>query len=150
MSLKEKIANDLKAGLKNQDKALVKTLRLLQAAVKNKEIERRPDPIREEDVLETIRKQIKQSKESLDSYKKADYRQQAEEEEYSLSVFQSYLPKAMSEEELKPLIQEVIFELKPESPKDMGRVMKEALARSKGAADGKLLSQLVRERLQNL
>ena len=148
-SLREKIADDLKAGLKSRNKPLVKALRMLQAAIKNKEIELRPEPVRDGDILDTVKKQVKQSRESLEAYEKADYKQQAEEERYSLSALQSYLPKALSEEELQSLIQNVISELKAESLKDMGRVMKEAMVRAKGAADGKRLSGLVRERLQN-
>ncbi len=148
MNLKDKISNDLKASLKKGDRPLANALRLLQAAIKNREIERRPEPLREEDILGAIKKQAKISQESLEGYKKAGYERQAAEEARSLSAIQAYLPKAMPESELKSLIQEVISELKAESLKDMGRVMQEALARSKGRAGGRELSALVRERLQ--
>ena len=151
MSLKEQILKDVVNGVKGKDKNLLKTLRFLQAAIKNKEIEMRPDALKDQDVVTVIKKQVKQIQESVDFYKKAEgYQAQAEEEEYNLSVLRGYLPKQVSEEKLKTIVQEVIKELKPESMKDMGSVMKAAMAKAKGGADAKLLSQMIRDQLQNL
>ncbi len=151
MSLKEKILKDLVNGVKSKDKKLLKSLRFLQSAIKNKEIELRPKDLNDEDIIAVIKKQVKQIQESIGFYKKAEgYKAQAEEEEYNLSVLRGYLPEQISEEKLKAIVQEVIKELKPTSMKDMGSVMKASMAKTKGGADAKLLSQMVKSQLQNL
>ncbi len=151
MSAQEKILKDIKSSVKNKEKKVLKVLRFLQAAIKNKEIELRPNPLKDEDVLAVIKKQVKQIQESIECYKKAEgHQEQVEEEEYNLSVVRKYLPEQISEEKIKSIVQEVINELKPESMKDMGSVMKASMAKAKGGADAKLLSQIVRDHLQNL
>ena len=150
MSLKEKILNNLNVAIKGQDKKKLKVLRLLQSAIKNKEIELRPNPIKDEDVLSVIKKQTKQVQESLEAFQKAGYKEQSEEEEYNLSVLKEYLPEELSEDKIKTIVQEVIKESKAQSLKDMGQVMKLAMAKAKGGADGKLLSQIVKDLLQKI
>ena len=88
--------------------------------------------------------------ESLEAYKKADYKDQTQEEEYNLSVLKAYLPQELSVEKIQVLVREAITESKASSPKDMGAVMKLAMTKSQGAADGKTLSQMVKEELQKL
>ena len=151
MSLKEKILQDMKSALKNRDPLRLKSLRFLQAAIKNKEIELRPDPIQEKHVLEVIKKQIKQTKESIQHLKEdASYKDRLEEEQNHLSLLEKYLPKPLSSQELQKILEEVIAETKPQSQKDMGQVMKMFIAKTEGKAEGKLLSQMTRERLKNL
>ena len=150
MPLKDKILKDIKEQVKARDMARVKVLRFLSSALKNKEIELRPKPLTEQDVLAVIKKQIKQTKESLEHYKSAGYTKQASEDEFQLSVLQAYLPKALSEEELKTMVQQSITETKASSPRDMGQVIKAVMAKAKGSADGKLLSQIVRQELAKL
>ena len=150
MTLKEQILKDLADSMKKQDRDRVKVLRLLQSSVKNKEIELRPEPLTDSHIVDVLKKQLKQGKESLEHYKKADYKEQASEEEFQLSVLESYLPKALSLEELTQIVNQVILEIKAQSLKDMGPVMKAALSKAKGFADGKILSQIVREKLSKL
>lgn len=150
MSLQDQISQDLAVCIKKRDLARVKVLRFLQAGIKNKAIELRPDPLNEDHIFGVLRKQIKQVKESLEHYQKAGYTDQACEEEFQLSVLQAYLPKTLSEEELKNIVNKVIGELEAQSVKDMGSVMKAVLAQTKGAADGQKLSQIVREELLKL
>lgn len=150
MSLKQKILDDLKACLKKQDKKRLNTLRLLQSAIKNKEIELRPNDIKDEDVLSVIKKQSKQVQESLDCYKLAGYKEQTEQEQYNLAVLKSYLPEELSKQKIVAIVQEAIKESGAQSLKDMGAVMKIAMSKSKGAIDGKFLSQTVREHLQKI
>ncbi|MGI9548740.1 MAG: GatB/YqeY domain-containing protein [Bdellovibrionales bacterium] len=151
MSLKEQILKDLKEGLKNQDKKLLKALRFLQASIKNKEIEMRPKPLKEEDVLAVLKKQVKQVQESIEGYKQSEeHKAQAEEEEYNLAVLKRYLPEQLSSDQLKTLVEKVIQELKPSSMKEMGSVMKACMEKAKGGADAKLLSQMIRDHLQKL
>ena len=151
MSLKEKVLQDMKSALKERDSMRLKTLRFLQAAIKNKEIELRPEPIQERHILEVIKKQIKQTKESIQHYEvDPGYKERLEEEQNHLSLLEEYLPKALSLKELQKILEEVVEEAKPQSLKDMGQVMKAFIAKTKGKAEGKLLSQMVRERLKNL
>lgn len=136
--------------MKGRDMARLKVLRFLRSAIKNKEIELRPKPLIDEHVIGVIKKQIKQSQESLEHYKKADYKNQVKEEEFQLSVLESYLPQALSKEETKKIVQQTIAKIKAQSLKDMGNVMKAVMAKAKGAIDGKMLSQIVREELSKL
>ena len=150
MLLKDQIAKSMKDSMKEKDMARVKVLRFLNSAIKNKEIELRPESLTDHHIVGVLQKQIKQIKESLEHYKKAGYRDQASEEEFQLSVLESYLPKSLSEKELKQIVSQVIAELKPQSLKDMGSVMKTTMAKARGLVDGKLLSQIVREELSKL
>lgn len=151
LSLKEKIVQDMKEALKNKEAKRLKTLRFLQAAIKNKEIELRPESIKGEQVLSVIKKQIKQIKESIEHYKNVSaYKHSLEEEQFNLSLLQEYLPKAPSIEELKKQLEEVMADLKPQSLKDMGKVMKALVSKTGGVADGKQLSEMVKNRLENL
>lgn len=150
MSLKEKILKDREKAMKEQDKDRLKVLRFLYSAIKNKEIEVRPDSLTDEQVIGVVKKQIKQVKESLEHYKKAEYKEQAKEEEFQLSVLESYLPQSLAPEELRKIVCQTIVELKAQSPKDMGSVMKTAMGKAKGSADGKILSSIVREELSKL
>ena len=150
MSVQDQISNDLAACVKKRDLARVKALRFLQSGIKNKAIALRPEPLNEDHIFSVLRKQIKQVKESLEYYKKAGYTDQVHEEEFQLSVLESYLPKAVSDEELKTIIRTVIKELKAQSMKDMGSVMKAVLAQTKGQVEGQKLSQLVRKELSNI
>ena len=136
--------------MKSRDMNRVKVLRFLHSAIKNKEIEIRPEPLTDDQVVGVLKKQIKQIKESLEHYKKAEYMKQVEEERFQLSVLESYLPDSLSEKELKPVVNQVIEELKAQSIKDMGIVMKTVMIKTKGSADGGLLSQIVRKELSKL
>ena len=150
MSLRDQILKNMESAMKDRDMPRVKVLRFLNSAIKNKEIDLRPEPLTEDHIIGVLKKQIKQINESLEHYKKAGYTKQAGEEEFQLSVLESYLPKALSEEELGEIVSQVISELKARSLKDMGSVMKASMAKAKGSADGKLLSQIVRGELSKL
>ena len=150
MSLKERILKELSASMKQRDTARVKVLRFVNSAIKNKEIEIRPKDLTDEHVISVLKKQIKQIKEALEHYKKAGYVDRVQEEEFQLSVLQSYLPKSLSSEALKKIVLEVIVESQASSIKDMGAVMKGVIEKTKGSADGQQLSQMVREELSRL
>lgn len=150
MALKEQILKDLNQSIKAQDKSRIKVLRYLTSEIKNKEIELRPSSLTDVHTTGVIKKQIKQTKESLEHYKKADYKENVEEESFQLSVLKSYMPAELSHEELEQLVDQAISETKAVSLKDTGVVMKTAMAKSKGSADGKRLSQIVREKLSKI
>ena len=151
MSLKDQITKETITAAKAKDLKKVKVLRFLQAAIKNKEIALRPEKINEQTILSVIKKEIKQTQESLEYYKKAEgYESDIAEEEYKLNLFQAYLPEPLSESQIKSLIEESIEKIKATSLKDMGQVMKYVMTQSQGAVDAKVLSEMIRNRLQNL
>lgn len=150
MILKEKILKELASAMKNRDLEALKTLRLLHSGIKNKEIERRPQELKDSDVLAVLKKQIKQTKESLEYFEKAQREDEIQKNKQELHVLSAFLPKAPTKEELKELVLAIIKEKKAQSLKDMGAVMKEAVSRTGGLAEGRLLSEIVRAELSRL
>lgn len=146
MPLIEKIEEDFKNALKAGQKERVSVLRLLKAALKNKEIEF-GRPLSEEDYLSVISSQIKQRKDSITQYEKAGRSDLVETERLELEILSSYLPRQLSPEEVDQLIRETIRETGAKGLKDMGMVMKALMPKVKGAADGKLINQRVKELL---
>ena len=147
MTMKETILNDMKNALKAQDAVRLSALRFLQAAIKNKEIELRPKPIADQDVIAVIKKICNQHKDSIEQYGKAGRQDLVDQEKAQLSVAEGYLPTQMSREELERVIASVIAETKASSMKDMGAVIKATMAKTAGTADGKLISELVKSKL---
>ena len=147
MEIREKIMADMKTAMRDKDQVRLDTIRFLQAAIKNKEIENRPNPLTNDDVLAVIKKSVKQRKESIEQYKAANRQDLVDKENAELKVIEDYLPAQMSKEQIEALVAEVIAEMKPASVKDMGPVMKAVIAKSGGAADNKVVSELIRSKL---
>lgn len=148
MSLKEQILADIKEAMKNKEADRLSAIRFLQSAVKNKEIELRPKTIEDQDILGVIKKLAKQRKESIEQYENAGRTDLADKEKFELSVLETYLPEQLSREQVEKVVDEVIQKLGASSMKDMGAVMKEVQARTAGQADGKMLSEVVKSKLQ--
>lgn len=144
--LKEKIDNDLKAALKNKESVKVSTLRLLKAALLNEKIAKKEE-LEDEDIIAIIKKQVKQRKDSIEGFKKGDRQDLADKEAEELKILQGYLPEELDPQELLGIVTEAVVETKAASLKDMGRVIKEVMARVKGRADGKTVSDLVKKEL---
>ncbi len=146
MSIAEKVEADLIAALKAHDEAVVSCLRLIKNALKNKAKDlRRPLAGEEEiQVLKTLAKQRRESVEQFTSGGRADL---AAKEAAELKLVEAYLPAQLGEAEIAAALAEVIAEIQPQGPKDMGKVMKTAMARLGTAADGKLVNALVRKKL---
>lgn len=143
MSKIEEVRKDMVAAMKAGEKERKATLSALLTALKNKAIDKRADLTVEEEV-QVILKEIKQTKETLDTTP-ADRTDIIEECTKRLSVLEEYAPKMMDSEEIKAVIQEVLSDLGIDAPtaKDKGRIMKELMPKVKGKADGKLVSELV-------
>ena len=143
MSKIEEVRKDMVAAMKAGEKERKATLSALLTALKNKAIDKRAD-LTEEEEVQVILKEIKQTKETLDTTP-ADRTDIIEECTKRLSVLEEYAPKMMDTEEIKAVIQEVLSALGIDAPtaKDKGRIMKELMPRVKGKADGKLVSELV-------
>ncbi len=146
MTLMSRIENDLKTGLKSGDKAAVVTLRMLLSAIKNEEL-KTGKKIDDNAVIAVLSTQMKQRRESVDAFEKGGRSDLVEKEEKEIEIIQRYLPKPLSEDELAKLVDEAIAEANAQSPKDMGKVMKIIMPKAQGRADGKTVSELVKQKL---
>lgn len=147
MSLRDKILLDMKEAMKSKAAERLAVLRFLQSAIKNKEIEARPNELTEADVLSVITKQVKQRKESVEQFKAAGREDLSQKEEAELLILEEYLPKQLTREQIQKLVDEVVTSLGANSIKQMGAVIKEVMAKSAGAADGKVISEIVKSKL---
>jgi uncharacterized protein YqeY len=138
------------AAMKGGDKESTQTLRLIQAAVKNRDIEARTGGAPADDdqlVTEVLQKMIKQRRESADIYRNNDRSDRAEVEEAEIAVIERFLPRQMSEDEARSAISAIIAETGASSIKDMGRVMAEVKSRHAGALEPARASAIVKEML---
>lgn len=147
MEILPKILNEIKDAMKSKDSLKLNTLRFLQSAIKNREIELRPNPMTDEEAMGVIKKLVKQRKESIEQYKAGNRQDLVDQESAELKILETYLPAQMSKDQVEKLVAEVVASVGAKTIKDMGPVMKEVLARSGGAADNKLVSELVRAKL---
>ena len=147
MSLAEKIQQDMRAAMKERDRARVGALRMLSAALKNGEIEA-GRPLTEEEEQVVLRRQLKQREESAEAFRKAGRDEQAASESAEAEVVRSYLPEPLSPRELEEIVDRAIQETGAGGMKDMGPVMGRAIALAGRRAEGRELSALVRARLQ--
>lgn len=146
MSLKEQLTQDMKDAMKAKAGERLSTIRQVRGAIKNKEIELGRE-LDDQGVLEVIGTLVKQRREAARMYQENARPELAAREETELAVLQEYLPAQLSEEQISAVIAEVIAETGAASLKDMGRVMPLVMTRTRGAADGKLVNQLVRQQL---
>ena len=138
----DKIYNDMKEAMKAKDQQKVLLLRGLISAVKNATVNAGKE-ITDDAVLSAVKKNLKEIEQSIDSFYKAGRDFEVGKLNQDKMYLQGLLPKQMSEDEVKPIVEAVVKDLGASTKKDMGRVMKEVIARVKGAADGKLVSKLV-------
>ena len=145
MELLQRIDADLKQAMKNRDAAKVSCLRLTTNAlkIKSKDLLR---PLSEEEQVQTLKTLAKQRRESCELFIEAERHDLADKERAELAIIESYLPAQVDTDTINKVLDEVFAELAPAGPKDMGKVMKEAMNRFGGTADGKLVNELVRQR----
>jgi uncharacterized protein YqeY len=146
MGLREKIDADTKGALKSGAKDKVSTLRMLNAALKNKQIDKR-GALTEEEVVETVRSLIKQRKDSIEQFAKGGRQDLVDKETAEVAVLQAYLPPQLSREELDAMVRDAIARTGAQGAKDMGKVMKALIPMVGGRADGRLVSELVKNAL---
>jgi hypothetical protein len=144
MELKEKLKEDMRMALKAGEKVKLAALRLLMAQLKNAEIEK-GDELEEDEIFRIIQREARKWEEAAVEYERAGNVPMAEREKVQALVIKSYLPPQLSPEELDNLISATIKEVEASSLKDMGRVMASLMSKIKGRADGKLVSQKVKE-----
>lgn len=146
MSLKERLQEDWKQALKSKDKFKANTISMAKAAVLQAE---KIDGIEldDEQVIEVLAKEIKQRREAVLEFEKGNRQDLIDKSNAEIEILLSYLPQQLTEEEILVMIQEAAVEVGANSIKDMGKVMKVLTPKIKGRADGKLVSQMVREHL---
>ncbi|MDQ3910229.1 MAG: GatB/YqeY domain-containing protein [Actinomycetota bacterium] len=147
MSLTGKIQQDMKSAMKERDRTRVSALRMLNAALKNGEIEA-GRPLTEEEEQTILRRQLKQREESAEAFRKAGREEQAASEAAEAEMVREYLPEPPSSEELEGIVDRAVQETGATGMKDMGAVMGRAMELSEGRAEGRELATLVRSRLQ--
>jgi hypothetical protein len=145
--LEEKILNDYKEAMKARDTVKSSALSFLRADMINVACAKKKKALDDTEVVVVIKKQIKQREDSIEQFTKVSRLDMAEKEKQELQILKAYLPPELSSDELKKIIEEAIVSTGATSMKEMGMVMKEANLKIAGRADGKLVSDLVRERL---
>ncbi len=147
MTLAEKIVSDLTASMKAQDAARTSTLRMVKAAMMNRQIEK-GGPLDDEELSRLLRSLVKQRRDSIEQYEKAGRQELVDKETAEIEVIKGYLPQAASREEIEAVVVEAIASTEATSMKDMGKVMKAAQAALAGKnADGRVVSEIVKSKL---
>ncbi|HEX8619998.1 MAG TPA: GatB/YqeY domain-containing protein [Thermoanaerobaculia bacterium] len=141
-ALTEKVRADMTAAMKAQEKERLSTLRMLQSALKNEQINAGHE-LSDEEAMTVIRKAVKQRQDSIEQFTNAGRTEQAEKERSEMELLQTYLPAELSSEELEAGVREIIASTGAQSKKDLGKVMKEATARFKGRVDGRKVQEAV-------
>ncbi len=147
MSLEEKINSDYIQAMKARASDRSGALNFLRAQIKNVKIDKRVEKVSDEDVIAIIKKQIKQRLDSINQFRAGNREDLAIKEEAEIVIYKPYLPVEMSPDQIKVVIEEVVAQAGSVSVKDMGRIMKDVLAKLGGQADNQVVSQLVKERL---
>jgi uncharacterized protein YqeY len=146
MGFKENIEAGLKKALKEHDAVRVSTLRMLLGAIKYREVEK-VRPLTEDEFYGVVKTLIKQHSESIESFKKGNRQDLVDKEEKELLVLQEFVPAQMTAAELSGEVDEAVRQLEAKTPKDMGKVMKFLMEKHASRIDGKVLSDMVRQRL---
>lgn len=148
MGLKAQLLQDMKEAMRSKDKVRLSTIRMINSLIKNAEIEKRGE-LTDDEIIQLLMKYAKQRKEAIEMYEKGGRQDLVEKEKAELAVVESYLPKQMSEEEIRELVKEAIEATGASSPKDIGKVMQHVMPKVKGRADGSVVNKIVREMLAN-
>jgi uncharacterized protein len=148
MGLPDRLTEDLKQAMKAKDQLRMDVIRMIKAALLNKELELKKH-LDDADMSRVMTTLVKQRREAVEQYQKAQRQDLADKELREIGIIEAYLPKALSAQELGAIVEAVLQQTGAKSPKDMGTVMKAVMARLAGqAVDGKQLSDLVRSRLK--
>jgi len=146
MLLKTRIQEDVKSALRAQERERLGVLRLVSAAIKQKEVDERID-LNDEQVLAVLDKMVKQRRESIEQFEQAGRNDLVSKERFELELIQTYMPEPLGQEELDELIRSAISELGASSLRDMGPVMNALRGKVQGRADMKAVSEAVKARL---
>jgi uncharacterized protein YqeY len=149
MSLKERIVSDLTSAMKAKDAPRLSALRMVKASVMNREIEKGGE-LNDEEMTKTLQSLVKQRRDSIEQYEKAERQELADKERAEIEVIEAYLPQAATREEIEQAVNDAISETNASSMRDMGAVMKAAQSRLSGRnADGRTVSEIVKAKLSS-
>jgi uncharacterized protein len=149
MALVEKVQKDMTDAMRARDEQRLSTLRMVKAALKNKEVEKR-GPLDDKEALAVLSTLIKQRKDSIEQFTKGGRQELADKEAAEIRVIESYMPKALDEQEITATVKAAITEMGAPTMKDMGTVMKAAMSKfstSGARVDGKVVSEIVKREL---
>lgn len=152
MSLKERLAEELKAAMRAKDAVRLRTIRSLRAALMEREIAERHGGeavLTEEQELAVVQKQAKQRRDALEQYEQAGREDLAAKEREELEVLKEYLPRQLGEDEVRTVVERIIAETGASSPRDMGKVMGLAMKELRGKADGRMVQAVARRLLSD-
>ncbi len=146
MSLQERLIEEMKGAMKSSDKLRLSTIRMIRSALKNKEIEIRKT-LEDEDVVKVIQTMVRKGEESVEQFQTGGRTDLVEKEKKEIEILKSFLPQPLSQDQILKIIDQSIQETQASTLKDIGKVMKSVMPKIGGKADGKLINQLVKERL---
>jgi uncharacterized protein YqeY len=146
MTLQNRIESAMRDGMRARDERRTQTLRMAMAAAHNREIEL-GHALTDEDYVDVLGKQLKQRRESAEAFRAGDREAMAANEEAEAAILVEFLPEPLSEADLQRIVREAIAETSATSPADLGKVMGRVVPQTKGRADGKAVSDLVRQLL---
>jgi len=147
MTLKEQIAKDFTEALKNRNDRKLSTLRLLRTEVKKREVGGQKKELSDAEVREAISTLVKQRRESIRLFQEGQRQDLVEKEEAELQILLSYLPQPFSETEIEAVVNQTIEETQATGPQDHGKVMKAVMPKIAGRAEGKAVSEIVKQKL---
>ena len=142
----DSIQEQITKAMKEKDEVRLSTLKLLSSELHNAKIAKIADLTKEEEIT-VVKREASKRRDAIEAYEKAGAKDRAEKEKQELAILNEFLPEQMSEEEVKKLVNEVITQTGAKEIKEMGKVMGQVMAKSKGQADGKIVSLLVKEML---
>ncbi|MBI2453447.1 GatB/YqeY domain-containing protein [Candidatus Peregrinibacteria bacterium] len=146
-TLKERIQQDLTQAMRDKNEDKVSTLRLLKSAIMKWEVEGIRREASDEVIVGILMKEAKQRQDSIEQYRKGRREDLAQKEEREMQILKEYLPKELSDDELREVISETILQMNVKSPQDFGKVMSALMPKVKGRADGAKVSAMVKELL---
>lgn len=149
MSIKGQLTEDMKLAMKDREngKLRLSVIRMVRSNIKNVEINDKKE-LTDDEVLAVLMKEVKMRQDSLEEFQKAGRSELVAQAEEEIKILKKYLPEALSDEELKGIVAEVVAEVGATTMKDMGKVMPAVMAKTKGRADGKRINAMVRELLK--
>ena len=148
--LKEQISKDFNEALKARDERKLSALRLLRTEIKKREVSGQKKELADAEVMETITALVKQRRESIRLFREGQRQDLVEKEEAELQFLQTYLPQPLSQSAIEVLIDQVLLETRATGMKDQGKVMKAVMAKISGRAEGKIISEIVKQKLSKL
>lgn len=148
MSLKDRLVEDMKAAMKAKEEGKVRlsVIRMVRAAIKNAEIDKRQE-FSDEQVIEVLAREVKMRRDAMIEFQKAKRPDKVQDLEEEVTILLQYLPQQLSEGEIRQMAMDIITEVGAQGSRDLGKVMSAITPKTKGKADGKLVNQIVRELL---